>query len=324
VNTPLVSLILIVKDGMPYVSDAIESVRAQTYPRIELIVQDGASVDDTLRYLDSVEGVRLKLASETDNGVGEAYNRAMARCEGEIIGSIDADNLLEPGGVARAVASLSADDQVAAVYGAVVLFDSSGTERTLIPEPFDLLRVVACERVLPFSTAFFARSRCGAELYFDPSQPTCADYDLWLRLADRRIRAIQDVVGRTRISDKSMSRDPSRYEQFIFDKSRALDRYVGRFEASPINEAVRSYGKAGIHLWAAESVYELEGRRSDRFERYLDVAEAFDPGSDRLSRAKDLPSISASALEEVEPPRSEPAPSGSWIRQALRGLRADQ
>jgi FkbM family methyltransferase len=317
VNTPLVSLILIVKDGMPHLSEAIESVRTQMYPHVELIVQDGASTDDTLRYLDSVEGVRMKLVSEPDNGVGDAYNRAMARCEGEIIGSIDADNLLEPDGVARAVASMSADDQVAAVYGAVVLFDSGGTERTLVPDPFDLLRVVACERVPPFSTAFFARSRCGAELYFDAAQQTCADYDLWLRLADRPIRAIQDVVGRTRISDKSMTRDPSRYEQFILDKSRALDRYLGRLDAGPITEAVRSYGKAGIHLWAAESVYEIEGRRSDRFERYIEIAEIFDPASERLSRAKGLPASSA-VRADVEPRGTEPAPSGSWIRKALR------
>jgi glycosyltransferase involved in cell wall biosynthesis len=270
-----------------------------------------------LGYLDSVEGVRLKLASEPDNGVGDAYNRALTRCEGEIIGSIDADNLLEPDGVARAVGSLSADDELAVVYGAVVLFEPGGTERTWVPGPFDLLRVIACERVPPFSTAFFARSCCGAELYFDASQQTCADYDLWLRLADRPIRVIPDVVGRTRISDKSMTRDSSRYEQFILDKSRALDRYLGRFEAGPIIEAVRSYGKAGIHLWAAESVFEIDGLRSALFERYIQIAEAFDPVSERLSRAKGLPASSA-VCTDVESLASEPAPSRSWIRKALR------
>ena len=54
---PLVSIILCVRNGMPHVRHAVESVRSLTYSNYELVVQDGASTDGTLEYLRSVEGL---------------------------------------------------------------------------------------------------------------------------------------------------------------------------------------------------------------------------------------------------------------------------
>src|SRR5262245_22893695 len=126
-NQPLVSLVLCVLDGMPYLPEAVESVRAQTYPNLELIVQDGCSTDGSLEYLRSLDGLPgLQLVSEPDRGIGEAYNRAYARCRGDIVGSIDADNLLDPNAVTTAVALFESHPDAVAIYGAVRMIGADG------------------------------------------------------------------------------------------------------------------------------------------------------------------------------------------------------
>src|SRR5262249_24903502 len=101
-SQPRVSLILCVKNGMPYLRDAPPSAAAQTCRDFELVVQDGASTDGSLELLRSATGLpEVSLVSAPDAGLGDGCNRAIRRCRGDIVGTIDADNLLEPDAVAR-------------------------------------------------------------------------------------------------------------------------------------------------------------------------------------------------------------------------------
>src|SRR3954470_16079290 len=96
-RAPLVSIILCVRNGFPHVREAVESVRALTYGNYELVVQDGASTDGTLEYVRSIEGLpAISIVSAADSGIGQGFNRAVQRCRGEIVGSVDADNRLRP------------------------------------------------------------------------------------------------------------------------------------------------------------------------------------------------------------------------------------
>ena len=94
-HDPLVSIILCVRNGLPHVRDAVESVLSLTYKNYELIVQDGASTDGTLEYLRSIQGLSaVAIVSEPDTGIGQGFNRALRRCTGDVVGSVDADNVL--------------------------------------------------------------------------------------------------------------------------------------------------------------------------------------------------------------------------------------
>ena len=81
---------------MPYVREAIASLENQTYRNFEVIVQDGASRDGTANFLETLTFTRRDVVSEPDAGIGDAFNRAFGRCAGDIVGSLDSDNLLEP------------------------------------------------------------------------------------------------------------------------------------------------------------------------------------------------------------------------------------
>jgi glycosyltransferase involved in cell wall biosynthesis len=258
---PLISLILCVKDGMPYLPEAVASVVAQSFADYEVVVQDGSSADGSLEFLRTcADDPRFRIVSEPDAGVGDAFNRALRRCRGALVGSIDADNLLEPGALAAVVEAFRAQGDMAALYGRVRMIDAAGaTLHVFDPPEFDPVALMTCELVPPFSTAFFARAVCGADLFFDPALKTCTDFDVWLRLSHQPIRKLPVVLGATRLSDKSMTCRPERYAQFCTDKLFALRRYASRRPQDPLLQAMRRHGEIGICYWAAYALFHLEG-----------------------------------------------------------------
>jgi glycosyltransferase involved in cell wall biosynthesis len=276
---PLVSVVVCTKNGMPYVREAMASLERQTYRHYEVIVQDAESTDGTAEFLSTLPFERLEVVIEPDGGIGDAYNRAFARCSGAIVTTLDADNLLEPGALNRAVELFGENPGSAAIYGAARMIDAEGGSAGLfVPAEFDLHAVMRCELVPPFAQSFFSARVCGSELRFDPRLKTCADFDLWLRLSQLSIRRTAEVLGTVRQSHKSMTHGSGNYEQFCADKLHALDRHVARH---PEFAGERDEAAAGIYCWAAESLLVLEGP-SERFRAMLERATRTAPGYQRV------------------------------------------
>jgi glycosyltransferase involved in cell wall biosynthesis len=326
VTNPRVSLLLVVKDGMPYLREAVDSVRRQTFRDFEVVVQDGGSTDGSAEYLAGITDIpNWSSVSEADSGIGEAYNRAVRRSTGAIVGSIDSDNVLEPDALERVVGVLAEHPELAAVYGGSNMLAADGSLLyPWMPAEFDLLRLIECELVPPFAVSFFVRDQCEDLLAFDESLKTCADFDLWLRLSHLPIARVSCILGGTRLSERSMTRRPETYEQCLIDKGSALNRYLSTLPAGQLVEAVRRRARAGLHLWAADSVYDIEARRTPQFERYLQVAKDADPGSAWLERTAAKPELAPATLpagsdaagEAAEP--SEPASPGRLSARARR------
>jgi glycosyltransferase involved in cell wall biosynthesis len=254
---PLLSVVVCTKNGMPYIREAMASLERQSYRHFEVVVQDAESMDGTAEFLSALPFERLEVVSEPDGGIGDAYNRAFARCSGAIVTTLDADNLLDRDALNQAVEFFGEHPESAAIYGAAEMIDAEGRSAgVFVPAEFDVHAVMRCELVPPFAQSFFSPQVCGSELRFDPRLKTCADFDLWLRLSHLSIRRTEEVFGSVRQSNKSMSRGSGNYEQFCVDKLDALDRHVAR---RPELAAERDEAAAGIYCWAAESLLGLEG-----------------------------------------------------------------
>ena len=280
---PLVSVVVCTKNGMPYIREAMASLERQTYRPFEVVAQDAQSSDGTREFLEALPFERLDVVSEPDAGLGDAYNRAFPRCSGEIVATLDADNLFPEDALEHAVAVLRDHPGAAALYGAVGLVDADGASIGLfVPSAFELGPLMRCELVPPFSTAFFVRTVCGDELRCDPSLTMCADFDLWLRLSPHEIMRTERVLGRTRHSAKSMTRTPSLYEEFTREKLAALEHH---FERRPELAQERDEAAAGVYCWAAESLFELEGA-SERAGLMLERAALAAPSYGRVDKVR--------------------------------------
>lgn len=288
---PRFSIVLFSKNGMPFVREAVASLEAQTLDDYELIIQDAASTDGTAEYLRQLRLANVRMTSEPDGGLGDAYNRAFPRCHGEIVGTLDSDNLLVPNALEAVDALFRKHRTAVAIYGAVTMIDASGQEVGLfVPEAFNLHALMRCELVPPFSTSFFHRQRCGPELRGDASLTAGQDFDLWLRLSAREIVRSTTILGATRLSHKSMSRNAENYQHFCAEKIVALERFIAD---RPRLQPERNAAVTGIYCWAAESILEIEGQ-GPRFESFVDRAAALCPEDERLQRIRDRASGAAS------------------------------
>jgi glycosyltransferase involved in cell wall biosynthesis len=93
---PLVSVVMAVRNGMPFLPAAVESILTQTLHDFEFIVINDGSDDDTQRYLEGLTDPRLRLVSQQNVGPGASANRGIALARGKYIARMDADDLAMP------------------------------------------------------------------------------------------------------------------------------------------------------------------------------------------------------------------------------------
>ena len=104
---PLISAMIGAYNAAPYLGEAIESVLAQDYEPIELIIVDDGSTDGTADVARSF--ARVKLIQQENGGNGAARNRAVENATGELYAFLDADDRFTPGKLSLQKAALDAD-----------------------------------------------------------------------------------------------------------------------------------------------------------------------------------------------------------------------
>jgi hypothetical protein len=170
-----------------FIAAAIDSVLSQSHPHLDYIVMDGGSTDETLDVLRSYRG-RIRWESGPDAGQAAAINRGFRLVEGEVLGWLNADDLLLPDAVAQAVARLETEPSTALVYGDAEFMDAGGA--VIGPcthvEPFDAGRLSSHGDFIVQPAAFFRRAAFDGVGGLDPSLRFCMDYDLWLKLSAAR------------------------------------------------------------------------------------------------------------------------------------------
>lgn len=89
-----VSIVTVCRNSADTIGDAIDSVRLQTHASIEHIIVDGASTDATMDVVRQRGGVGVVSISEPDRGIYDAMNKGISRASGDVVGILNADDLL--------------------------------------------------------------------------------------------------------------------------------------------------------------------------------------------------------------------------------------
>ncbi|HTP62360.1 MAG TPA: glycosyltransferase family 2 protein [Burkholderiales bacterium] len=97
---PLVSVVTVVRNGMPFLVENLDSVAGQDYPALEHWIIDGGSTDGTLELVRARSAKLAGWISEPDAGIAEAFNKGLARARGDYISFLNADDALaSPGAI---------------------------------------------------------------------------------------------------------------------------------------------------------------------------------------------------------------------------------
>jgi cellulose synthase/poly-beta-1,6-N-acetylglucosamine synthase-like glycosyltransferase len=96
---PRITLITPVFNGVRFLEETIRSIVYQGYPNLEYIVVDGGSTDGTVDIIRKYQKHISWWASTRDNGVYDALNNGFAQATGNIMGWLNASDLLHTSGL---------------------------------------------------------------------------------------------------------------------------------------------------------------------------------------------------------------------------------
>jgi glycosyltransferase involved in cell wall biosynthesis len=121
----LVSVVIPVHDNVSHAGAAIDSVLAQSYEAVEVVIVDDGSSDGSAELVSSY-GDRVNAIRQPNRGVSAARNRGVAAATGEYLAFLDADDLFPPRRCEQVAAALTGRPDVDAVVGTMDEFLAEG------------------------------------------------------------------------------------------------------------------------------------------------------------------------------------------------------
>ena len=203
-----ISLVTATYRCAPTIGGCLRSAAAQSHPDLEHVVVDGASPDGTLAEIERHRARLAVVVSETDRGLYDALNKGIARCSGDVVGFLHADDVFADEHALARVAAAFADPDVDACYGDLVYVAAEDTDRVIrYWRAGDYApRRLRLGWMPPHPTFYVRRSLYERLGGFDTGFRIAADYECMLRLlgaATGRVAYVPEVQVRMRVGGMS-------------------------------------------------------------------------------------------------------------------------
>jgi len=181
---PSISIVLPAFNEERYVAAAVESVLAQDYPALEVIVVDDGSTDATGEIVDHYAD-RCVVVHQSNRGQSAALTRGWAHATGEFLGYLGADDRLLPGAAGRLSSALAAHTNVVLAYPDFNIIDEHGQARRIVrPAEFSRRELYAGLNCMPGPGALFRRDAYLAAGPWRDDLHQIPDLEFYLRLAE--------------------------------------------------------------------------------------------------------------------------------------------
>lgn len=224
IQAGLVSVIMPAYNAVATIRQSIESVLAQSYPHIELIVVDDGSTDHTAELIKAYAPRVIYLHQANSGSCAAPRNTGLRECRGEFVAFLDSDDLWAPEHIAGQVDLLARHPEVGLVFSDYRNFDASGPgEKSHFSNCAHLSALLAGQREIVLDDPLFmlAEANFGiassflmrAELLnevpgFDQELKACEDFHFYYRVARfTKVAVINEVGLLRRFHAENMSRD---------------------------------------------------------------------------------------------------------------------
>jgi glycosyltransferase involved in cell wall biosynthesis len=203
-----VSVVIPVYNAEAYLEQTLESVFAQTYPNIEIVIVDDGSKDGSIALLEKYAD-RVRLVRQANSGAAAARNHGVQEASGVWIAFLDADDIWAPDKIEhqlRVCGNYAWSHTDSIFLGGVNdgRKDSGFTKK----HQGQVLREVMCENFIGTSTLMIRREIFLNSGGFDESFRSIHDWELWTRLASKHALGYVDAPLLTyRVHSVSVSRN---------------------------------------------------------------------------------------------------------------------
>jgi len=244
ITLPLVTVITPAYNQGKFIRDTIESVLAQDYPNIELIVLNDGSTDETEAILKEYNG-RIKWETQKNMGQTPTINKGWKMGNGEIITWLNSDDTYLPGAVRKAVEYLAAHPETGVVYGETIHTKADGTPfgRSRTFPVFDYDKFVReCDNTIVQPSSFIRRSVIEKVGDLDPVFYYFMDWDLWIRAGLHfKINFIAEDMSTYRFHEESKT-----VAQSLKAAPELEYLYRKFYSRNDLTESVKSYKKTAM------------------------------------------------------------------------------
>lgn len=224
---PLVSVAIITYNQEDYIEECLDSVLAQDYRPLEVIVADDGSTDRTraivLRYAEQHPGVVIPVFAEKNGGVTANSNAAHWACTGKYIAWLGGDDTMAPGKISRQVKVMEGDENVALCYHDLDVFDSESGRTLRLFSALNRPREGGIATVIRYGTFNGGSStmvrRDRAPDGYDPRIPVASDWLYWVDSLQGggRIVYINEVLGRYRRHARNVTAESAATRRLLLD-----------------------------------------------------------------------------------------------------------
>lgn len=199
---PTISIVTPSYNQGQYLEKTIKSVLDQEYPKLEYIIQDGASKDNTVTVLKKYQNQLKFWESKPDEGQSQAINLGFMHATGDIMAYLNSDDLLMPGSLDFVADYFNKHPEIEVVYGHRILINETDLEigRWVLPPHAN--KILEYADYIPQETLFWRKSiwdKVGSKI--DESFKFAMDWDLIIRFqqAGAKIKRLPRFLGAFRI-----------------------------------------------------------------------------------------------------------------------------
>jgi glycosyltransferase involved in cell wall biosynthesis len=200
---PSISIVVPNYNGGATIEATLRSLIDQDYARLEILVVDGGSTDDSLEVIRRYEQHITWWVSEKDRGQSHAINKGFARATGEIVNWLGSDDVLLPGALPRIATAFVENPAADVVVGSgKITYPNPRLNRIGTPSPLSV-ELLPCTNQIPQPSCFYRRSLLKRSPPLDESLHYAMDLELWTHFvaSGARWHFIPDVLAEMRFSE---------------------------------------------------------------------------------------------------------------------------